>query len=232
VALVALALPALSSAFLFGVTVTTAAGAAALTVTATQLGLIGLGVVGAKLGLVTGALLGAEIAAKKQAKKQAINQAKGNYYYYKTYQTRGKREVSADVEEEYMLNQVMDDLLDEIRVGRMEGCFERLFCDITARPAEYSRNQALVDGVETAATSSTRYARPEAFAVSRKLLDAARYGQFLQENVSAGFDASTFCEQVYSQCHWTGKQLDQVITGYEKLAEQTGAAASLPMPVA
>merc|ERR1711973_454882 len=196
-ALVAVFLPALSSATF--IVVTTAAGTAAAVTISAELALLGLGLVATKLGFVAGALIGSKL--------------------------RGKREVSADVGEKQMLNQVMDDLLDEIRVGRMEGCFERLLCDITARPTEYSRNLTLVSGIRTAAFS-TRYARPGAFAVSKKLLEASRYGEFLQANIAAGYDPTAFCEQVYSQCPWTGKQMDQVILGYERLAQQASSTAA------
>lgn len=210
VALVALTLPALSTAII-GFTVTSAAGATIFSATAAQLGLIGLGALGAKLALITGA-----IVAQALPKPQAAKSFKPTHYTYPTrYQNRGKREVSA-AEEELKLNEVMDDLLVEIQVGKMEGCFERFFCDVAARPEEFPRNSFIVSGVELA---SEKTSKPQAKDVARKLLGATRYGKFLNQHTA--FDATTFCEQVYNQCPWTGKQVDQVISQYEQLAATT-----------
>ena len=100
---------------------------------------------------------------------------------------------------------VFDTIFVDIHKSKMEGCFERLVCDIAARPGDYQRNIPIIMGVEMIETHSLT---SEATLVSRRLLKALKYGQNTKD-VRA-------CEETFSKCNWTGQQMDQVISQFDK----------------
>jgi len=105
------------------------------------------------------------------------------------------------------LNQIFDTIFVDIAKSQMEGCFQRLVCDISARPNSFEKNLPIVTGVELAESQSLNLS-VKAHKVSHKLLEALKFGKATQD-VNA-------CEEVFNQCQWTGGQMDQVIAGLQE----------------
>jgi len=105
------------------------------------------------------------------------------------------------------LNEIFDTIFVDIAKSNMEGCFQRLVCDISARPNAFEKNLPIVTGVELTESQSLNLS-VKAHTVSHKLLEALKFGKATQD-VNA-------CEEVFNQCQWTGGQMDQVIAGLQK----------------
>ena len=107
--------------------------------------------------------------------------------------------------EEVDINGIFDTIFVDIGKSKMVGCFERLVCDIAARPEDYPENVPIVKGVQLI---DAQYLTNEASLVSHKLQDALVFGQNITD--------VAMCEQTYSNCHWSGQQMDQVISMFDK----------------
>jgi len=229
----AVALPAVTHAFLFGVTITDAAGAVFAATNPAQTGIIvTIGILGASLAFAAGALASqlflppedeleyigyveaedshispyasSDLLTSSSASASPYSRRAGSY---RTLLKRSRREEAKDAAgiAEVDVDGVFDTIFVDIHKSKMEGCFERLVCDIAARPGEYQRNIPIIMGVEMIETHSLT---SEATLVSRRLVKALKYGQSTQD-VRA-------CEETYSKCHWTGQQMDQVISQFDK----------------
>jgi len=206
----ALALPAVSNAFLFGLTFTNAAGVATLVLNAQTVGLLSLGVLGATLGLAAVGAISAAALAPPPPPVVVDPVDPAPVGGYGGYGHHGRRRRQALVTEKFAvndLNQVFDAIFLDIAKNNMDGCFQRLVCDISARPAEFQKNLPIVAGVEMA-KSHTLLLSPKATSVSQKLLAALEFGKATQD-VKA-------CEQVYNQCEWSGEQMNEVISQLQK----------------
>jgi len=240
-ACLAVALPSIADAFFFGVTFTDAAGLALAAADPTQTGvIITLGVIGASLAFAGGALLSA-LAFPPEAEDYYVSADTGYGHgksassasYARTSSLRntlrrnsfrlarrlalpppppialirrGKRAAEEEViVEEVDINGIFDTIFVDIGKSKMVGCFERLVCDIAARPEDYPENVPIVKGVQLI---DAQYLTNEASLVSHKLQDALVFGQNITD--------ITMCEQTYSNCHWSGQQMDQVISMFDK----------------
>jgi len=212
---VAVALPAISQAFLFGITLTDAAGVALAAADPTQTGVIVLlGVLGASLAFAGGALASqllfpaaeeevVEIDSYGPYKRQGLQQRSNRRRRVKLgAQFRNRRDVSVT---EIDINGIMDTIFVDIHKTNMEGCFQRLVCDIAARPAEYPKNVPIVNGVQLI---DAEFLTNQASSVSRKLMEALKFGQ-------ATTDVNA-CEATFNKCDWSGPQMDKIISGMGK----------------
>jgi len=190
-ALVALALPAITDALLFGVTLTTAAGATILAANPVQTaGIIGLGALGAALGAA-----GIAALQPKPSSTTVIVKRPGRYRY------RGRRQaVFGGTTEE--LTEAFNEIFSEIEKKVMDGCFQRLICDISARPD--SESIQLISAVEIATVFNLK---PKALAVAKKISAARKIGQTTRD-VRA-------CETAYNRCPWTGQRMQQAIQEFQ-----------------
>lgn len=178
VLLVALCLPAITHAFLFGVTITSTTGAVLAAATANQVGVIVLvGVAGAALAAAAGAAIS-------------------------TASTRHKRGIVLKNEND--INEVLNVIFSDLEEQKIEGCFQRLVCDISATPESFKKNVPIVDAV---LISEHHNLTPKARAVSAKLMEAVILGKTARDN--------SLCEQVYNHCEFSGTQMDLVIAGFE-----------------
>jgi len=242
----AVALPSIAESFLFGVTLTDAAGLTLAAANPTQTGIIiTLGVIGASLAFAGGALI-SSLAFPPEAEDYYVSTDSATGYGGKsssgTYRRqsslrntlrrnsfrlarklslpsyplppavpiklirRGKREAEEEViVEEVDINGIFDTIFVDIGKSKMVGCFERLVCDIAARPEDYPENVPIVKGVQLI---DAQYLTNEASLVSHKLQDALVFGQNITD--------VAMCEQTYSNCHWSGQQMDQVISMFDK----------------
>merc|ERR1712117_954631 len=134
---VALSLPAFSSALFLGLAGGSTVTIGATSVTATQVALLGLTVVGAKLGFLAGMALG-------HAAKAALR-GRGRSSSKRYYRKHGKRSVEDEAGE---VSMVMNSLMNEIDDGHMDGCFQRLVCEIAAQPDQFADNSDILSGVQ------------------------------------------------------------------------------------
>ena len=99
----------------------------------------------------------------------------------------------------------MTQLLEAAFVGMEEqgttGCFQRLFCDMSAEPAKYEDLQPMAAAVKIGAT--TRFGAPAATDVASKLNQALEYGRSMVTYA----DEPNRCEAVFNQCPWSGQQM-------------------------
>merc|ERR1712055_188266 len=109
------------------------------------------------------------------------------------------------------INGLLNEAFDGISHNHIAGCFERLLCDIAAQPKEFDDTKPIKDAVEV---SESLTLNPEATVVSAKLAQAVKYGQTLK---ASGFGAET-CETIYTNCPWTGRTLNEMISGYTKFS--------------
>ena len=99
----------------------------------------------------------------------------------------------------------MDTIFVDIHDSNMEGCFQRLVCDIAARPDDYQKNVPIVKGVQLI---DADILSNKASSVSHKLMEALKFGQ-------SNTDANV-CETTFNKCHWSGPQMDKIISSFEK----------------
>lgn len=183
----ALTLPALSSALFFGVTLTNTAGATILALNPTAVaGLAAIGAAGAGLAVVAGGLL-----APKPA--PAPTPTNGRYKKH-----RGRRDQPTEAVN--IADQLYDKIFGDLAENKMVGCFQRLVCDIAARPAGFADNVPILEGL---AVAKQLELSPTARTVSEQLLKAMQFGADLED--------VGHCEGFFSECQWTGEQMDLVI---------------------
>jgi len=209
---VAAALPAISQAFLFGVTLTDAAGVALAAATPAQTGVIvTLGVLGAALAFAGGALASQLFfpagAEEVEVESYGPYKRQGGQQYRRRRvklgaQFRNKRDISVT---EIDINGIMDTIFVDIHDSNMEGCFQRLVCDIAARPDDYQKNVPIVNGVQLI---DADFLSNKASSVSYKLMEALKFGQSTTDvNV---------CETTFNKCNLSGPQMDKIISSLEK----------------
>jgi len=126
-------------------------------------------------------------------------------YYNDLEQTRRRRRSIQEVENELILDEVFNTLLGNIYKGRIEGCFQRLVCDMAARPDDFPQNTPILQGVEMMETHKLN--STEATAVSRLLLEAAKFGRNTTD--------VNECEAAFNDCYWSGQQMDLVISKFD-----------------
>ena len=102
------------------------------------------------------------------------------------------------------INEVLNLIFEDLEEEKIEGCFQRLVCDIAARPASFEKNLPIVDAV---LISEQYNLTPKARVVSAKLLEAVRLGK--------GTGNTELCENVFSQCQFSGHKMDLVIAGFQ-----------------
>ena len=81
------------------------------------------------------------------------------------------------------------------------GCFQRLFCDMSAEPTKFEDLQPMAVAVKIGAT--TRFGAPAATEVASKLNQALEYGRSM---VTYSGEPNR-CEAVFNQCPWSGQQM-------------------------
>jgi len=193
-----------SALFLSGLTL--AAGANA--------GLVALGIIGAK---VAGLAIGLGIGRAASRGQRGYRRYYGRSYYPSTTTTYyprvvstynyGKREVSEDI------SQVLERTFLDMAEQNTAGCFQRLFCAMAADPTNYQQHLPMMTAAKASAT--VKFGSEAATEVVAGLNKAAAYGESM-----ASYDSETraaLCEAVYSQCPYTGGQMDFAITQVEKI---------------
>jgi len=191
----AIALPAISNAFFFGITVTSAAGATLLSANAAALGTIAtVGIAGAALGGLAAAAL------RPPAAPAVTTVSRQPTTTYRKYHHRGRRSTPIIVEvTEQNTGDVYDAVFADLAESGNVECFQRLVCDIAASPNTFQRNIPILEGVKIAEELELS---PRGHAVSLQLRKALEFGSALK-NVEK-------CDVVY-KCEWTGAQMDQLI---------------------
>jgi len=197
--LLALASPAPTTAFFFGLQLTNPAGGVIGATNPTQTGILaGLGLAAGTLGALGVANALNNRPATTTVVRRPRYKGRGRYRNYR----RGKRQAEQDLEvtEEINVSEVMESTLSVIKNNGLEGCFQRLFCDISAKPSGFERDLPIVAGVRLAESLDLS---PEASGVAQRLMDAFDVGSNLR-NVDS-------CETRFNQCQWTGQQMDAEI---------------------
>jgi len=198
---VAVALPTISQAFLFGVTLTDAAGLTLAAANPAQTGvIITVGVLGAALAFAAGSLL-AQAPGFQNPELLGIPLNRKDVAKFLGFKRRGKRDAKQDVAD---IDGVFDSIFGDIHKSNIEGCFQRLVCDIAARPANYQKHVPIVKGLELMQTHALT---SDASSVSRKLYEAVRFGQNSSDDVA--------CEMTFNNCHWSGPQMNQVMEKFD-----------------
>jgi len=200
---VALSLPAIANAFLFGVTLTNAAGAAIAAANPAQTaGIIGLGALGAALGAAGLAALRPRQPTVTVIPGRTRGRSKGRRY-------RGRRQAvfgGASSNEFDDLTETFNKIFLEIDENVMEGCFQKLICEISARPEDFGDGKSfqLLSAIEIATVFKLK---PQALAVAKKISAARRLGEAARD-VRA-------CAVTYSQCPWTGPKMQQAVQEFQ-----------------
>merc|ERR1719187_692497 len=110
----------------------------------------------------------------------------------------GRRDTDAS---DVGMNEILDAVFVDIAHKRIEGCFERLVCDIAARPNGFApQTVPIVTSVKLAESAELS---PLAKAVSKRLLKAMHFGS---DSKNVGH-----CEGLFNQCPWSGELMDLVI---------------------
>jgi len=199
--------PAPSTAFFFGVQLTNPAGGVIGATNPTQTGVLtGLGLAAGTLGA-----LGLAQALKPRPQTTVVYRQPQRYnrYHGRTYYRRGKRQAGPQVLEESQVRQVVENAMQVISSNQLEGCFQRLFCDIAAKPSGFERDLPIVNGARLAQDLDVSAGAVD---ISKRLLRAFDVGSELKD-VKA-------CEAKFSQCQWTGEQMDK------EIERMTNAAAA------
>jgi len=215
VLLLALALPAPTTAFFFGVQLTNPAGGVIAATDPTATGVLaGLGLAAGTLG----ALGVANALNNRQPTTTVVRRPRYKYRgRYRNYR-RGKRQATVaqqDLEavEEIDMSEVLEATLNAISANGLEGCFQRLFCDISAKPSGFERDLPVVAGVRLAESLDIS---PKANDVAQRLMNAFDVGSGLR-NINS-------CETRFNQCKWTGEQMDleieRMVVAQQKQLEQ------------
>jgi len=196
---VAVSLPALSSGLLFGVTFTSTAGATLLALTPEAVfGVAAIGAAGAGLAALAGGLLAPVLAPAPKGKGKGKGKAATKKPVVKHY-GRKKRQTGA-AEPVVSANALYEKIFADLAEQNMVGCFQRLVCDISARPDGFADDIPILQGL---ALSEQLELSPASRTVSHQLLKAMKFGEDLREIGQ--------CEGFFSQCEWTGTQLDQIV---------------------
>jgi len=206
--LLALASPAPTTAFFFGLQLTNPAGGVIGATNPTQTGILaGLGLAAGTLGALGVANALNNRPATTTVVRRPRYKGRGRYRNYR----RGKRQAEQDLEvtEEINVSEVMESTLSVIKNNGLEGCFQRLFCDISAKPSGFERDLPIVAGVRLAESLDLS---PEASGVAQRLMDAFDVGSNLR-NVDS-------CETRFNQCQWTGQQMDAEIERMSQEAQR------------
>jgi len=206
--LLALASPAPTTAFFFGLQLTNPAGGVIGATNPTQTGILaGLGLAAGTLGALGVANALNNRPATTTVVRRPRYKGRGRYRNYR----RGKRQAEQDLEvtEEINVSEVMESTLGVIKNNGLEGCFQRLFCDISAKPSGFERDLPIVAGVRLAESLDLS---PEASGVAQRLMDAFDVGSSLR-NVDS-------CEIRFNQCQWTGQQMDAEIERMSQEAQR------------
>jgi len=193
----AIALPAISNAFFFGITVTSTTGATLLAANAAAVGTIAtVGIAGAALAGLAAAALSRPPPAP--ATTTVVRQPTKTY---KTYHHRGRRAAPVIVEvTEQNTDAVYDMIFADLAKQKMVGCFQRLVCDIAASPNTFhQRNLPILEGVKLAEELELS---PRGHAVSLQLREALESG--------SGHRNVEKCEVQY-KCQFNGAVMDQII---------------------
>jgi len=196
----AVTLPALSSAFFFGVALTNTAGATIAALNPTALGgLATIGVVGAGLAALTAAVLTRPSPPPPAPLPPAPAPTRKPY---KKYHHRGRRDSPAQPALPVVntADQLYDSIFADLAENDLVGCFQRLVCDIAARPAGFADNFPILEGL---AVADQLELSPVGKTVSEQLLKAMQFGTDMED--------VGHCEGFFSECKWTGEQMDLVI---------------------
>lgn len=103
------------------------------------------------------------------------------------------------------VNSMVEQVFTDISERGMEGCFERLVCDISADPHRFQTTSLpIITSIQSSRT--VQLSTQKAKAVSARLFEAMRYGQ-VQRTVRA-------CEEAFNRCEWSGSQMDAVISSF------------------
>jgi len=122
------------------------------------------------------------------------------------FRKRGKRDAKQEEKTaELDIDEVFDTLYGNIHKGKFEGCFQRLVCDMAARPEEFPENIPILEGVQLMETHTLKSA--EAAGVLKLLSEAVQYGRNATQ--------VTECEAAFNNCDWSGQIIDKVITKYD-----------------
>lgn len=190
------------AAFFFGVQVTNPAGGVIGATDPATTGLLaGLGLAAGTLGALG---LGAALNNQRPSVQVVTRRPTQNYYHhnnrYRYYRRKGKRQAESENLEGTDTREVIEATLQLISRNNLEGCFQRLFCDIAAKPSGFERDLPIVAGVRLAKKLDLN---PEVTDMSTRLLDA----------FNAGGDLKTVesCESKFDQCAWTGQEMDAEI---------------------
>jgi len=192
----AVTLPALSSALLFGVTLTNTAGATILALNPTAVAAVAALKVGA-VGLAAAAA--GLLAARNRPRPTAAPAPRPVKTKYR-HHYRGRRESAGAKPVAITTDELYDRIFSDLAETKMVGCFQRLVCDIAARPAGFIDNVPILEGL---AVVDQLELSPAGKAVSFQLLKAMKFGADI-ENVNQ-------CEGLFNECKWTGRQMDSVI---------------------
>jgi len=205
--LFALSLPTITNAFLFGVTLTNAAGTAIAAANPAQTaGIIGLGVLGTALGAAGLAALQprAPTVTVIPGRRRPKTRGRGRRY-------RGRRQAlfgGADSVTNDGLTEAFNEIFLEIEKKVMDGCFQRLICDISARPEEFKDEEGksfqLISAIEIATLFKLQ---PKAMAVAKKISAARKIGE-------AAGDVRA-CEVTFKKCPWTGTKMQEAIQEFQ-----------------
>lgn len=136
------------------------------------------------------------------------NYGYGTYGGYDEGTYRSKRQVDAysDAEAHGFVNEMYLAIPD----NDLESCFERLVCDIASDPTAFTTNASVIHGVKEAAGLQHAISQ-KAFVVAKQLLRAVEFGESAKH--------VGLCETVYNRCQWTGKEMDGLLSEYQKLAQ-------------
>lgn len=200
-------LPAITNAFLFGVSVTNAAGAVIAAANPAQTaGIIGLGTLGAALGTAALAALQPRPPTVTVIRPSTTStSSKGKYYR----RHRGKRQIigshlGGGTTGE--LSETFNRIFLEIEAQSMDICFQRLICEIIAGPEVNRKGESfqLINAIEIAMAFRLN---AKARAVAQKIASAKGVGK-RASSVEA-------CRTTYSQCKWTGPEMQQAIQQFQ-----------------
>jgi len=105
------------------------------------------------------------------------------------------------------LGKLLSAQLIDIAANDLVPCFQRLVCDISARPDDFKKNVPIIDSV---ILSRAVQLDEGASHVSQDLMEALEFGRRTTD--------VKLCEQTYDQCQWTGDKMDAIIRQYMEQA--------------
>jgi len=136
-------------------------------------------------------------------------------YYRPSYRRsyRHKREEPIEINVTALLEATFLDMAEQ----NTAGCFQRLFCDMSADPSKYEEQAPMMVAARLA--SGVEFTNPKANEVV----------QMLNQAISRGESTATFktptarvsmCEATYNKCQWTGNQMTQAISDLMQFESQ------------